>query len=586
MGGYKQRLAQHERDAKRFKGNGELARTLLDIWCTGQMSAAGLQRVAAAAWADGVRCDQILRFAKMGAWGAYPSNVHGALLTFLNSDSDLPQPKEIEVPALDSKAHPPRITCAMPVLLPHETVSKMAYSYPEEFEQMFGMHKTKCFWEQVKTDDPRLLRNPIEHIDRRDVVPLWLHGDGVEFGTDSMLAFSFGSLLCDDQSMDSCLLIAGWPKGASCDGTWVEVYRAIAWSFTALWEGRYPDKDWNGKPMGSLAGKLLTPAGTRFYVWQLIGDLDYMCNVLKLPHWNKHEWCWLCNGSKKDATRSFRDVSDAPGWRMLSVEEMHESPASAHPFFSAMPGPVGGLRVGLDMLHTIDLGIAGTLCSSVLFTWVFDHKGPKENVVAKIWAEVQEAYNTLGTPDRLNNLKLGTFTTSSPFRPDMKAKAAETRHLVPALAAVAQNRCRIPRCRTAVEMHCAASLEHLCRFYKLCESQSMFMDRPSAEQASEEMRHCLQHYAWLHVFWGRKSQDSAAFPIRPKLHWAYHIGQACKFQNPRSTWTYKQEDWLGKISAIALSCAHGTRSVRIMKSFMTKYRAILNHRLRNPRHEA
>ena len=110
MVGDKQKLLQHEEEAraKRSHASGKLSRVILDLWCTGQLSAAGLQRIAEAAWSDGVRCNSILTFAKVGSWGEHASNVHGQILRHLDHDSELPTPRLFQVPALDSKAPPPR----------------------------------------------------------------------------------------------------------------------------------------------------------------------------------------------------------------------------------------------------------------------------------------------------------------------------------------------------------------------------------------------------------------------------------------------------------------------------------------------
>ena len=253
-----------------------------------------------------------------------------------------------------------------------------------------------------------------------------------------------------------------------------------------------------------------------------------------------------------------------------------EAEQSKHPFFTSIPGPVGGLRVGLDILHTVDLGFAGTLCSSVLNHWTAGRK--REEQVADIWNMIREAYDKLRTGDRLNNLNLGTFIHGRPARPGMKTKASETRHLVPAMAIVARRR----GVRTAVQRHCAEALEHLARFYVICEGQGMFMEEAAAADAFEQMKQSLQHYAWLHMHFYKLSPESGMFPVRPKFHWCYHIGASTKYMNPRHSWTYRNEDWVGRMSRLALSCAHGTRSIKIMKSFVQKYLCMLNHRLRRP----
>jgi hypothetical protein len=64
--------------------------------------------------------------------------------------------------------------------------------------------------------------------------------------------------------------------------------------------------------------------------------------------------------------------------------------------------------------------------------------------------------------------------------PDLKAHAAEIRHLVPALALVAKQRVDA----SSTSGHCAAALEYLARFYLECEGQGIFMSRESAEAAA------------------------------------------------------------------------------------------------------
>ena len=52
-----------------------------------------------------------------------------------------------------------------------------------------------------------------------------------------------------------------------------------------------------------------------------------------------------------------------------------------------------------------------------------------------------------------------------------------------------------------------------------------------------------------------------------------------KFQNPRTQWTYKNEDFVGRLARIAHSCCHGTKGIKVAKSLHDKYRAMLHLRL-------
>ena len=157
-----------------------------------------MQKLAAVVHCDGIQDDSLIKLAQLGTWGLHTSNVHRQLLTYANKGNNLPEPTFIQAPALDSKSHPPQIVCEFPILLPHEHVANLAEFYPERFATIFGSHKINDFWSGANPSDPRLLRNPIEGADRSNILPIWIHGDGVELGCDSLMLFSLGSMLCSE----------------------------------------------------------------------------------------------------------------------------------------------------------------------------------------------------------------------------------------------------------------------------------------------------------------------------------------------------------------------------------------------------
>ena len=84
-------------------------------------------------------------------------------------------------------------------------VASWGASYPQLMDACFGVSKAKEFWDQIKADDPRLIDSPVAwekanqpqewKKQKEKTIPLRLHGDGVEFSTDSLLIFSFGGCL-------------------------------------------------------------------------------------------------------------------------------------------------------------------------------------------------------------------------------------------------------------------------------------------------------------------------------------------------------------------------------------------------------
>ena len=89
------------------------------------------------------------------------------------------------------------------------------------------------------------------------------------------------------------------------------------------------------------------------------------------------------------------------------------------------------------------------------------------------------------------------------------------------------------------------------------------------------MQRCLQHYVWLQA---HVAQD-CLFQLVPKFHWAYHLAQMCKYQNPKTFWTYRQESWVGSMATVAHSCSHGTKNTKLSESFCEKYLLGLQLRL-------
>ena len=208
----------------------------------------------------------------------------------------LQQAFAVEVEAVDPKTS----VCTMAdaaCFLPHVMFSSLGTGYPEQFQHMFGVSGAEAFWKSVeKQNDPRLLNHPIARdskvLEKRTTIPLFVHGDGVEFRTrDSLMCWSWGGLLCPLSSLQSHLLLASWPKSATSSKTWQALDELVSWSFEALLKGQHPRRLPNGEalPKGSfmeeVAGQPLVP-GTKYMgvIWSLQGDQEFFCNTLGLPH--------------------------------------------------------------------------------------------------------------------------------------------------------------------------------------------------------------------------------------------------------------------------------------------------------------
>ena len=104
------------------------------------------------------------------------------------------------------------------LFLPHMMFWKLGESYPQVFHELFslGLGKLKAFWQGVvKTNDDKLKGHPMSlEKDWEDLtIPLFVHGDGVDFSNnDNLMVYSWGCLLSSTSTLLSHWLLAGFPK--------------------------------------------------------------------------------------------------------------------------------------------------------------------------------------------------------------------------------------------------------------------------------------------------------------------------------------------------------------------------------------
>ena len=118
-----------------------------------------------------------------------------------------------------------------------------------------------------------------------------------------------------------------WSFFDECSGpaTLDEFFTILSWSFAALQTGKWPETNHLGQTYdpdsheGKLAGTLLAD-GFPAIVWSLVGDLEYMASVLKLPHYsNKTNPCALCKCSGGTDDNSWKDCRLSANWFFNSL---------------------------------------------------------------------------------------------------------------------------------------------------------------------------------------------------------------------------------------------------------------------------
>ena len=163
--------------------------------------------------------------------------------------------------------------------------------------------------------------------------------------------------------------------------------------------------------------------------------------------------------------RSFTDVS-AEAALKASLLDFH----APHPRVSGHPvwdlAGVDRWHAPGDLMHTGCLGILLWLQGAVLWELVYD--GPFHGNVERrrraLWDLVCAKYDELDIPacNRLADLEVARFNVRHGFA-ELRAKAAESRHLLPALTAV----CVHVNTGSPRDRHRIAALQHVSAAYAL-----------------------------------------------------------------------------------------------------------------------
>ena len=175
-------------------------------------------------------------------------------------------------------------------------------------------------------------------------------------------------------SLDNHFLAAVFPKSCTSSTTWDNIWKWLAWSFTALLQGKHPEVDPDGLPFrpGSqfdlAKGKPLTSTSMKGVIWSIQGDHEFFSNKLKLPHWRNHMPCWECDcvASNDNPAKCFKTIRPSlQAFVSIDHKEALEKAISKHPIFD-IPGVSTRLVRGDGLRIMFTKGLYAHLCGSIL----------------------------------------------------------------------------------------------------------------------------------------------------------------------------------------------------------------------------
>lgn len=555
-----------------------LASKLLLLWATGNVAATTIQELAHCALLDGASHEELAAIASTGDWGQLPGNVHRDLSARFLKKIAFCEPQLVETVALDPKTQK-TVPAQAGVYHPHLQLSSLQ-EY-EECSAIFCTDQNEAFWDAVeKAQDPKLKDHPMLKVPgwKQLFHPFFVHGDAVEYQQhDSMMVWHWGSMLNTLGSMLGGLLLAAFPKSATASETWEPILHSVVWSLTWAFQGIHPPTDWQGRSFApetlfaANAGKPLTATGTRLVCWAIEGDHDFFVNNLGMPHWNCPKLCFECDATKDEGPKFAKELrAEHQLWELHSMQHLREN-LPAHVLFQ-LPGVTQKHCMHDYMHNTFAKGMLSHLLGSALHTLIWpDNRRLRvspDQKLSVIWQACQEHYKHSNPTTRLTNLWMKSFTDPErhwQHQPFLKIKASECKHFLPVLTQVCIDCCT----DDPHDLHRMACLQNITAFVSLLDAAPMFLTEEQADLAMQFATDFLGHYAWLNQW--AKDNDRCDYHIVPKFHFFMHIAFNARYINPRFTWCFRAEDFVGNISTLALSCASGNSSTVISHKLSRKY---------------
>ena len=533
-------------------GDGPLWEYLIKKWARGKLTATEMQQEAAAAQRQGaIGMD---RLAAIGKHGQHPQNAFRMLKSVLGLPKGAPEFRWFEIPTVHGSK------TLHPFLLPHDFFGKYhAAQFKKWVSTITGPKGAALqFWEAMKATEfvrfhPDLPQGKWSH-----TVPIGMHGDGAAFSKqDSVYIFSWNSLLGTGTTVQKRFVTAIIRKSDMVPGTLDAIMKVLSWSFNTLLSGQTPSLGLLGEALDG--GGLPLAGGWRGALCQVRGDWQFYCELFSFPQWNSADrMCWLCRASSTNEALAWVHFGPEAGWRRTRWTHAGylrwlRRMGLAIPALLLL---VIGFRlecIMIDILHTVDQGVASHIIANVMWTFAVRRKvfgaSNQEVAVASLYSNMQRWFKETKERSKLKGkLTVERLRTKGQW-PKLKAKAAATRHL----ARYALYLCETYGGADVEDRQMRALCQLLCEFYDIVQHESQFVSDSAKEALPKLGQRLVGIYTALAT--AAKEAKLKMWKLQPKLHLFLHLceWQSVSHGNPRYYWTYADEDLAGLMAEIAKS---------------------------------
>lgn len=511
------------------------------------------------------------------------NNMHKELLSFANRKVLLPQPYVC------------RLTFKQPynqqiqmMLLPHELFSALFHSYKDAWSSMIVPNESRIkeFWD-LQVLHPAYANHPILTSNekfRSKLIPLSLHGDGTpvigigKIWSRQLTTWSWNSLLGKGRTKSMQLQIWSMFDQTSSAQTLKEYWAILAWSFKVLQQGVWPSEDHKGckfassSAAGKKAGTWLAE-GYAGILWTLVGDLEYLTQYLKLPHYgSKTSPCALCQCKGDYSDTSWRDCRPNATWvGMQWTPEAWQAweHRSSCDLFRLLPG-LTACATAYDFMHSKYLGTDMVFLAGCL--WLLCYRilegSPLDNLQL-CWQKLLEVYKKKKILDRYRGMSKLSIFERKKGGPKMKGRAAQIAALAEPMLELWQTFMDTTdpghrQIKTWLKMNVLTEQILKDNAENLAISPADYPNFKTWSFAMAQLHRTLaQHYA---------DETVTLFSEIPKLHSWLHTVLNSNFCNPRLTWCFRQEDYMAVQRTLAKSSCKGLKGPQVTAKICSKVR--------------
>ena len=314
----------------------------------------------------------------------------------------------------------------------------------------------------------------------------------------------------------------------------------ITWSLQQAVLGIMPSKRHDGSKFlntDSWRKKVAGNGCPKGLLVEFRADWVFLKQLMRFPQFNENAGCcWMC----KVTPQTWRQVGQEAQWRSEKLthwdllRRMLDQGLSLSPLWGAPCFRSECIQA--DWLHTADKGVAATFLGSYLK--YISTKFPGTTIAPRmqgLWEDVQKYYAENDVASKLDNLKWCMLGNPGKT-PCLNSKAAEARFLVPYAHQSAQ--------RLLGDSPVEATIKSMA--YEL---YSCYECLSRAKYDQSILAQSCRRYCVLAVAMEARS-ETLLWGLKPKLHLFQELGENAQ-TNPSLSWTYRDEDFGGTLSALA-----------------------------------